>query len=317
MGIFRWDYPENSVSGYWGETTSTIDWCEENYVVSPYVAEWSNTLTNSVFILSAVYTTYSAYKNKLEKRFLLIGFGYGLVGVGSLLFHMTLKYRFQLLDELPMIYAMCVPTWSLVCEAKEALLNGDNQRKVPLFEQLFIGIIIAVAVTTASVLYVIHKNVDIHQILFGVQIVVVAAAAGILTYRYVHDPLAKRNLRTSMALGAGFFLSGYISWLLDIHLCSFWVYIRRSILALPLGVLLELHGWWHILTGMGIYFYIVSLEHLRVITLNVSSDYQFIWRWKVFPELVRKGRNLSTRYSLELFGPYVQDESVEAHKKKN
>ena len=172
MGIFRWNYPDSSVPGVWGETTSTIDWCEENYVVSPYIAEWSNTLTNSVFILSAIYTTYSAYKNKLEKRFLLIGFGYGLVGVGSWLFHMTLKYRFQLLDELPMIYAMCIPTWSLVCEAKEALLNGDNHKKVPLFEQIFIGVIIGLAVTTASILYVIYKNVDIHQILFGVQIVV-------------------------------------------------------------------------------------------------------------------------------------------------
>ena len=92
--------------------------------------------------------------------------------------------------------------------------------------------------------------------------------------------------------------------------------IRRSILALPLGVLLELHGWWHILTGVGIYFYIVSLEHLRVITLDVSTDYLFIWRWKVFPELIRKGHNPSTRYSLELFGSYVNDLAFEAEKKK-
>lgn len=75
MGIFRWNYPESSVPGVWGETTSTIDWCEENYVVSPYIAEWSNTLTNSVFILSAIYTTYSAYKNKLEKGFYLLASG--------------------------------------------------------------------------------------------------------------------------------------------------------------------------------------------------------------------------------------------------
>lgn len=92
--------------------------------------------------------------------------------------------------------------------------------------------------------------------------------------------------------------------------------VRRSILALPLGVLLEPHGWWHILTGMGIYFYIVSLEHLRVITLNVSCNYQFIWRWKVFPELIWKGRKPSTRYSLELFGPYVEDQSIEVKKEK-
>ena len=26
--------------GFWGEPTSTLDWCEENYVVTKYVAEF-------------------------------------------------------------------------------------------------------------------------------------------------------------------------------------------------------------------------------------------------------------------------------------
>jgi dihydroceramidase len=30
-------------------STSTIDWCEENYVVSMYVAEAMNTITNGMF----------------------------------------------------------------------------------------------------------------------------------------------------------------------------------------------------------------------------------------------------------------------------
>lgn len=66
-------YPEPPEVGYWGKPTSTIDWCEENYVVSPFVAEWANTVTNGLFVLLAVFVTWSAVHNRLEKRFAMIG----------------------------------------------------------------------------------------------------------------------------------------------------------------------------------------------------------------------------------------------------
>ena len=102
---FAWPYPPEQKDGYWGIPTSTIDWCEENYVISTYIAEALNTTTNSVFIALATFAIYHAFHNKLEPRFIFTAFGFLLVGVGSWLFHMTLRYHFQLIDELPMIYA--------------------------------------------------------------------------------------------------------------------------------------------------------------------------------------------------------------------
>ncbi|KAB0350865.1 hypothetical protein FD754_015722 [Muntiacus muntjak] len=32
--------PAGDREGYWGPTTSTLDWCEENYAVTWYIAEF-------------------------------------------------------------------------------------------------------------------------------------------------------------------------------------------------------------------------------------------------------------------------------------
>lgn len=34
---------------YWGDKTSTLDWCEENYMYSQYIAEFCNANTSFVF----------------------------------------------------------------------------------------------------------------------------------------------------------------------------------------------------------------------------------------------------------------------------
>jgi len=44
-----------STVGWWGHPTASIDWCEENYVVSYYIAEFWNTISNLAMI---VYTTH-------------------------------------------------------------------------------------------------------------------------------------------------------------------------------------------------------------------------------------------------------------------
>lgn len=99
---------------------STIDWCELNYSVSEYIAEYWNTITGLFLIVSGFvfYYVNRAWflQNKYDKldtkdkssdvknKFINIINLLTLVGIGTMLFHGTLFYPFQLLDELPMIF---------------------------------------------------------------------------------------------------------------------------------------------------------------------------------------------------------------------
>jgi len=91
--------------GWWGDVTSNVDWCEPNYTMSHYIAEFYNSVSSLPMILIGLYGVMWVLKAKADfyGRFL---FGYvflAIVGFGSVMFHMTLKYEYQLLDELPMI----------------------------------------------------------------------------------------------------------------------------------------------------------------------------------------------------------------------
>eukprot|EP01059_Diplonema_ambulator_P021730 TRINITY_DN3615_c0_g1_i1.p1 TRINITY_DN3615_c0_g1~~TRINITY_DN3615_c0_g1_i1.p1 ORF type:complete len:323 (+),score=70.53 TRINITY_DN3615_c0_g1_i1:39-971(+) len=92
--------------GYWGCVDSTVDWCESNYVVLSFVAEFLNTTSSLLITVSAMVGWYLSRRhhetaNSIE--FTLAYMGVGLVGLGSACFHATLRQYPQYLDEVPML----------------------------------------------------------------------------------------------------------------------------------------------------------------------------------------------------------------------
>ena len=264
MVWFSSAYPPEQKIGYWGKVTSTIDWCEENYVTSSYIAEACNTVTNAFSIVIALYAIYNAYTAKLGTRFLLMSLGFLLVGIGSWLFHMTLKYHFQLLDELPMIYATCIPCWSVFSEFQ---LKRTS---------ILIGLGIFFGSNLLTLIYLWVRNPTIHQTAFGFLNVMIIAKSYFLTRDNVKDDFLRRELYKTMAAGISIFLFGYLLWNLDIHFCNSLRGWRRTI-GMPLGFLLEGHAWWHIFTETGVYYYLVYEEYLRSFLLGTDRFYSFSW----------------------------------------
>ncbi|PYH99062.1 hypothetical protein BO71DRAFT_425468 [Aspergillus ellipticus CBS 707.79] len=76
-----------------------------DYVVTRYVAEFINTLTNLVYVLYGIYGIRSLRRKANTNAFRVVPY-WGLMGVGlcSAIFHLRLKYHTQMMDDLSMLF---------------------------------------------------------------------------------------------------------------------------------------------------------------------------------------------------------------------
>ncbi|XP_010868964.1 alkaline ceramidase 3 isoform X2 [Esox lucius] len=244
--------------GYWGRPTSTLDWCEENYVVSFYIAEFWNTVSNLIMILPPIYAATQTYKDGLEFRYVYSFLGLSAVGIGSWCFHMTLQYEMQLLDELPMIYSTCVFVYCLYeCFKQENALGV-----FPITLLLIFSVLV-------SVVYLQWKEPVFHQVMYGALVAcLVMRSIFIVTWVY---PWLQRMCFLSLSI----FLLGFLLWNIDNLACDS---LRATRQRLPpvVGAVTQFHAWWHILTGLGSYLHILFSLQIRSIYLKRRPKVTFL-----------------------------------------
>ncbi|KAL8736262.1 MAG: hypothetical protein Q9166_000417 [cf. Caloplaca sp. 2 TL-2023] len=274
-----WSYSPAYI-GYWEPRTSTIQWCEEDYYATPYVAEIVNTLTNLMFVVLAAKGIRNCRRHGHATVFLVGFVGYLLVGTGSFLFHATLKCTLsqvtiqsrqterttdpmQLVDELSMIYTTCLMNY--------ATFSYSKPRAYAFI--LALGLI-SLAIFITLYYHYLQEPV-FHQVAYALLTVVVLARSMYVmefnlrpslrkneeNFKLQHrksmtadqkevsrsDDLRNAQILSTMWLliltGLSIFLSGFGIWQLDNIFCSKLRDWRRE-LGLPWGILLEGHGWW-------------------------------------------------------------------------
>ncbi|KAH7080560.1 ceramidase [Paraphoma chrysanthemicola] len=297
-------YPPEQ-TGRWSPVTSTLDWCEENYVVTQYSAEIVNTLTNLLFIYLASKGIRSCLKHGHDTVFLVAFIGYLLVGSGSFLFHATLKYPMQLVDELSMIYTTCLMNYATFSYAQSrvyriVLATGLISLAVfitlyyhylqdPAFHQNAYAILTAIVLFRA--MYVMEVNIRPKFKSKEREAANPRLQGGASAGKEREDEKDRETLRIMwqmIGFGLSIFLGGFAVWHLDNEYCSKLITWRREI-GMPWGFVLEGHGWWHLMTGTGAYYYIVWGIWLRH-QLNYRQDeYELYWPnlWTM-PEVVRR-----------------------------
>lgn len=106
-------------------------------------------------------------------------------------------------------------------------------------------------------------------------------------YENKRDMEILTNMWILVGFGVSIFVGGFGIWAIDNAYCSTLRSWRRAI-GMPWGFLLEGHGWWHLMTGVGAYCYIVWGIHLRHILNGDQEHYRMEWP-SIFqlPEIVK------------------------------
>lgn len=242
-------------SGYWagyrGWAPSTVEWCEVNYELCSWIAEFWNSFSSLAIIAAGVIgVVLSQRYGQGEMRFILAYLAIIGVGIGSVLFHMTLLRPMQILDEVPMIYAAQV---MLFC-----ILENDT-RKRKYGSLLPVALCIHAVVVTALVTFTSGAlQFYVFQVSFGSlelsTLALVARSAVAET-----DSVARRLYFRGFAAYA----LALLCWASDIHFCEF---LRQMVPANP-----QLHAWWHVLVSCGLYTLTVAGQHARLRVLAADS----------------------------------------------
>ncbi|KAG8625821.1 hypothetical protein KVT40_006222 [Elsinoe batatas] len=256
-------YPPGK-KGYWEPVTSTLNWCEEDYYATVYSAEIVNTLTNLLFQYLAFKGCYNCIKNGHDRIFLVTFIGYFLVGTGSFLFHSTLKYPMQLVDELSMIYTTCLMFFA----------TFSHKKKAPI--PLLLGIFLVALAAFITGYYHYLQDPAFHQNMYALLTAIVLFRSMYIMEINIRPSLRKQGgvfpneeqvdnraalpekerlrqekrdkeilttMWTMIAFGLTIFLGGFGLWTIDNEYCSTLRRWRHAI-GLPWGILLEGHGWW-------------------------------------------------------------------------
>ncbi|OTA55105.1 hypothetical protein K449DRAFT_337959 [Hypoxylon sp. EC38] len=237
----RFDGDPHALNGAWSPPTSRANFCEEDYALTFFLAEFINSISNIAYVYLALrYMRGAGNRGIFAPRLDFMSISLLGLGIGSFLFHASLRYSLEFADE----FSMLGLTWSM--------LQASLTIRQPSARARLISFSLTIIFTTFSAFYVRSPRIIYQVFAFATGILVV-----ILRSQYLFHwtqpafPKAKScnwNVRTWK--GISICLVGYLLWNIDLEYCAELRNIRQQ-LGLPLAWLFELHGWWHILTAIG------------------------------------------------------------------
>jgi dihydroceramidase len=181
-----------------------------------------------------------------------------LVGLCSLLYHATLRQTVQFSDDLSMLFLAASLTQRLYC-------HGQTAYKVRL------TIVLIYSGTAAmSAIYVRSGNMLLHTYMFAAMLTLIWPRTLYLIRSQTGVTEQNRKRWGRFGLAVGYLVLGFVLWNIDLVYCQQLRDLRVRI-GLPWAWLLELHGWWHVLTALGAATYMELIRDLCPFTQLITT----------------------------------------------
>lgn len=170
----------------------------------------------------------------------------------------------QLVDELSMIYTTCLMAWGKYVyrplEVKLTLSASLSHGKSVTLAT-FYGAVLSFIAGSITLVYHHLQDPTFHQNAYALLTATLLFRSWYLMETRLRriDPAAVNIMWWLVGWGLVVFMAGFGLWNLDNAYCGVLRSWRRDV-GLPWGILSEGHGWWHLLTGVGAYYYIVYGE---------------------------------------------------------
>ncbi|OAA73683.1 alkaline ceramidase family protein [Cordyceps fumosorosea ARSEF 2679] len=249
----RFDGDPYALSGAWSPPTSRANFCEEDYALTFYLAEFINSLTNVAYVYYALQYMYGpGSRGLLRPNVDFMSSTLFVLGIGSFLFHASLRQALEFVDELSMMALL----WSML----HAVLTV---RQTPRAARA-LSALLAVVFLTFTAFY-------LRTPLIIYQVVAFLSGVGVVVARVMHllhrarPPLPPHRCREWRRRAVGALLVcvvGYAIWNVDLECCAALRRLRARV-GLPWAWLLELHGWWHVLTAIGAARFMTVAREIR------------------------------------------------------
>eukprot|EP00698_Gefionella_okellyi_P004538 TRINITY_DN14160_c0_g1_i1.p1 TRINITY_DN14160_c0_g1~~TRINITY_DN14160_c0_g1_i1.p1 ORF type:complete len:252 (-),score=43.29 TRINITY_DN14160_c0_g1_i1:67-822(-) len=214
--------------GYWGEVTASINWCEADYAVTSWIAEFWNSMSSFAFCALSTFGLWHALHFRQTVAIVMLHVSVWTVGAGSFLFHGTLLFHAQMWDELPMVWMAVI--WIYI------LLDILYNARLPKYSDVFLfGWAVFWTLIHPLKAFVVVFQVHFGVILFSALVMQHVVASRVP--RIKNDP----QLRRLAILHWIFVWSAFAFWLADRVFCDYLTWYGNP----------QFHAWWHILQAFG------------------------------------------------------------------